>query len=157
MSACGTEAKAEFDGWYGREELDAVANRKSTTGTKGTTLGIMKRRRAQISRRPTMPATNTHHATLRTAMRRPGPWRVRSWATRRNSGWNSRQQGAGRAASWSWNGGVDTSSMVRPASTRESWNGGSRGNGLQHGALPCQELWVLRGQQLVHGGRVLLP
>jgi hypothetical protein len=42
MSAYDTEAKAEFDGWYGREELDAVANKKSTTGTKGTTLGIMK-------------------------------------------------------------------------------------------------------------------
>jgi hypothetical protein len=42
---------------------DVVVNRKSTTGTKGTTQGIMKRRRAQISRRPTMPAINTHHAT----------------------------------------------------------------------------------------------
>ena len=40
-----------------------LVNKKSTTGTIGTTLGIMKRRRAQISRRPTMLATNTHHAT----------------------------------------------------------------------------------------------
>ncbi|AQK69525.1 14-3-3-like protein GF14 omega [Zea mays] len=40
-----------------------VVNRKSTTGTKGMTLGIMKRQRAQISCRPTMPATNTHHAS----------------------------------------------------------------------------------------------
>ena len=40
-----------------------VLNRKSTTGTKGMTLGIMKRQRAQISCRPTMPATNTHHAS----------------------------------------------------------------------------------------------
>jgi hypothetical protein len=41
-----------------------VVNNKSTTSTKGTMLGIMKRRCSQISRRPTMPATNTHHASV---------------------------------------------------------------------------------------------
>jgi hypothetical protein len=40
-----------------------VVNKKSMTDTKGTTLGIKKRRRAQISLHPTMPETNTHHAT----------------------------------------------------------------------------------------------
>jgi hypothetical protein len=53
----------EHDIWGTAGDDGVVVNRKSTTGTKGTTLGIKKRRRAQISRRSTMPATNTHHAS----------------------------------------------------------------------------------------------
>jgi hypothetical protein len=41
----------EHDIWGTTEDDGVVVNRKSTTVTKGTTLGIKKRRRAQISRR----------------------------------------------------------------------------------------------------------
>jgi hypothetical protein len=53
----------EHDIWGLAGDDDVVVNRKSMIGIKGTTLGIKKRRRAQISRRSTMPATNTHHAS----------------------------------------------------------------------------------------------